>query len=221
METMVRGRTIRISRGRAKRASSNPISVLLIQAVMNRRGRRLIPIQLRPIPRHRIQCPLCRGLKRGRSHQAFRCGSQSLCLLSKTGFGQIKMRVYFSQGSDPMITDSVVGLNALAFRLAEFLATEDKRLFIVADTSASPQPYDALLAGVEFEKGTGPILVSLDSRQCLRVTGSIENLRTWCSFFVFPPDAKEGTHHHPEYVDRSEYIDRGTLSTIIEVRDAS
>ncbi|MHB8347179.1 MAG: hypothetical protein ACYDHM_08335 [Acidiferrobacterales bacterium] len=131
------------------------------------------------------------------------------------------MRIYFSQGSSPVITDSVAGLNALASRLAAWLAGGNENLLIEADTSGSPQPYQTLLPGVKFEKTTGPILVSLDPRSGLRVAGSPENLRTWCSYFKFPADAEEGDHHHPEYVDRSGYIDRLTLSVIIEVRDES
>ncbi len=116
-----------------------------------------------------------------------------------------------------MITDSVMGLNALAARLAKFLTSDDKCLFIAADTSGSPQPYDALLAGVEIEKGTGPILVARDSSKGLRVTGSVDNLKTWGSYFSFPADARHGDHHHPENVDRPNYIDSRTLSVIIEM----
>lgn len=130
------------------------------------------------------------------------------------------MRVYFSPESDPMITDTVAGLNALASRIAEFLDSEDRSLYLQADTTGSAAPYEALLPGVEFVRVDGPILVSLASEFGLRVTGSAENLRIWASHFKFSPHAVDGDHHHPEHVMRVGYIDSRTLSVIIEVQDA-
>ena len=129
------------------------------------------------------------------------------------------MRIYFDKTSDSMITDTVSGLNALASRLAAFLASSDQRLVLPADMSKSPAPYDTLLPGMEVEKQPGPILISADVRTGLRVVGSVENLSIWCSHFKFPATAKDGDHHHPEYVSRSEYINPRTLSVIIEVED--
>lgn len=117
-----------------------------------------------------------------------------------------------------MITGSVNELNALALHLSEFLAEQGQRTFFPADISGSAEPYRVLLRGIEIEKGSGPVLVSLEGRT-LRITGSTSNLQLWCSFFKFPADATEGDHHHPENVDRPRYIDPRTLSVIIEIRD--
>jgi hypothetical protein len=129
------------------------------------------------------------------------------------------MRIYYSPSSDPVITDTLSGLNTLSAQLQSFLASEEKRLFVRADTSGSPEPYASLLDGVEFKKSTGPILVSIEPAVGLQVSGSVENLCIWCSYFQFPASAVEGDHHHPEHVQRSGYLDSNTLSVIIEVRD--
>lgn len=129
------------------------------------------------------------------------------------------MRVYFSDHSDPMITDTVAGLNAIASRIKDFLESDDFELFIKAEDSGSPEPYDKLLSGVRLKKSNGPIMVSLHQNG-LHVTGSLENLKTWGSYFKFSLKATEGDHHHPEYVQRKEYISPASLSVIIEVQDA-
>jgi hypothetical protein len=129
------------------------------------------------------------------------------------------MRIYFSHQSDPMITDTVHQLKDTAERLKQFVDSMESRLFLQADTSGSPAPYEALLPGVEFTKGDGPILVSV-AQKGLQVRGSPENLKLWCAHFAFPADASEGEHHHPEHVHRPGYIDPRTLSVIIEVQNA-
>ena len=118
-----------------------------------------------------------------------------------------------------MISDSVAGLNVLATSLGRFLDSAEVHLFWDADISGSSQPYDRLLRGISFTKGAGPIKVQLADTLVLTVRGSQENLRTWCTFFAFPSDAKVGDHHHPEYVDRPGYIDPQSLPVIIEVSD--
>lgn len=117
-----------------------------------------------------------------------------------------------------MITDTVSALNSLSSRLNTFLASAEAQLFVPADTTGSPAPYASLLKGVHFEKGAGPILVTLEPNLGLRVNGSVENLAVWCSHFSFPVDATEGNHHHPEHVQRSGYLTPGTLSVIFEVQ---
>lgn len=89
------------------------------------------------------------------------------------------MRIYFAPKSGPMITDTVAGLNAIAQRLKQFLASSEPTIFLKADASGSPAPYESLLPGVEFAKTKGPVLVELLPKG-LRVSGSPENLSTWC-----------------------------------------
>jgi len=128
------------------------------------------------------------------------------------------MRIYFTPGTDPMITDTVDGLTALAARLATFVSSSEAEFHVHADTSGSAKPHETLLPGITFSKSGGPILVTLDHPRGLRVTGSRENLRLWCSHFEFPLSATDGNHHHPEQIWLDGYTDSCTLSVIIEVQ---
>lgn len=128
------------------------------------------------------------------------------------------MRIYFTPGHDPMITDTVAGLNALASRLTAFVFSSETEFHVHAETSGSPEPHESLLPGIVFSKAGGPILVTFDHPKGLRVSGSPENLSLWCSHFEFPLSATDGDHHHPEYIRRDGYIDSRTLSVIIEVQ---
>lgn len=129
------------------------------------------------------------------------------------------LRIYYSQRSAPMITDTVSGLNALASRLREFLASEAPELLIETQSTGSPEPYDVFLRGLRVVKGVGPVLVSAGLGCELTVQGAVDNLAVWCGHFAFPPEANDGEHHHPEYVSRPGYIHPNTLSVIMEIQE--
>ena len=129
------------------------------------------------------------------------------------------MRIYYTDGSDPMVTDTVASLNALAEQLGDFVASPRVELTIPAVTASSSAPYTALLPGICFTKREGPIMVTLEAGVGLSVVGTPENLALWCSYFRFPADATEGDHHHPEHEPRLGYISPNSLSVIIEVQD--
>jgi len=130
---------------------------------------------------------------------------------------EINMRIYFSPGSDPMITGTVDELNTLASKFSDFLSSSTDEIIIPAQTDVSPAPHDHLLPALRLYKRPGPIMVEIVSQVGLSVAGSPENLNIWCSEFRFPPSAEDGDHHHPESMGIPGYIQRGTLSTIIEV----
>ncbi len=125
------------------------------------------------------------------------------------------MRIYYSVGSDPVILDSIMGLNNIHDSLKGFMSSAEKTLSLTADTSGSPRPYNELLRGLEVEKSEGAIFVSVTAQRYLRIAGSVENLRIYIDFFQFA-EGEESHHHHPEYVDTPGYIKPGTLSLVIE-----
>lgn len=131
----------------------------------------------------------------------------------------MSIRIYFSEGSDPMITSTLEGLRSVAEATSEFLSSNKERLVLEADTKGSPNSYNKLLPGIEFEKGQGPIRISRLAQGGLHIVGSVENLRVWCEHFVFPPDAADGDHHHPDQVHRSGYVAPTSIPVIIEVRN--
>jgi hypothetical protein len=129
------------------------------------------------------------------------------------------IRIYYTEGSDPMVTDTVTGLNNLANHISEFVASPRVDLVLPAVTTLNPAPYEALLPSIRFTKSEDSIMVSIDPRVGLSVVGAPEKLALWCSHFHFPAQATEGDHHHPEHVHKSGYISPSSLSVIIEVQD--
>ena len=126
------------------------------------------------------------------------------------------MHIYYSEGSDPMILDSLDGMNGLYDQVMSFLQSDQRMLRIDADDKGDSGPYDERLAAFEFRKSDGPIMLSLSSSGILSAVGSVENLLIYAQSFRFSND-EEGNHHHPEYVDRERYMMPGTMSLIVEV----
>src|SRR5262245_28215770 len=118
------------------------------------------------------------------------------------------MRIYFSRGQDPMLLDSLVGMNALHEQLLRFVVSDQTVLALAADLSGIPAPYSELLAGLRIRKSEGPIHLRLTEDRWLSLTGSKENLSRYASFFEFD-ESEEGAHHHPEHVNVSGYITQG------------
>lgn len=129
------------------------------------------------------------------------------------------MRIYYSADSDPMILDSIAGLNEIHTRLTDFLGSDQSVIRLSADVSGSPGPSQELLPALEVVRTDGPVYVSVSSERALTVSGGTENLKIYAAHFRFRTD-EEGAHHHPEHVKRSGYIKPGTLSVIIEADTA-
>jgi hypothetical protein len=127
------------------------------------------------------------------------------------------MRIYYSEGSDPMITGKVAELNGIASELEAFLSSSAEEIYLPANTDGSPRPYQALLPGFRISRGSGPLSVTLEPSVGLSVSGSTENLATWCSHFRFAPESQDGDHQHTDHVHRSGYLQAGALHVIIEV----
>jgi hypothetical protein len=121
------------------------------------------------------------------------------------------MRILYSPRSDPMIVDTLSGLNRLAERLSVFLASDQKVLRLEVPVSGSPAPYDEFLPRLLIEKTNGPVLVALEADRTLSMRGAAENLSIYARSFHFRED-EIGAHHHP-HVDQ---IAPGTLSIIVE-----
>ncbi len=130
------------------------------------------------------------------------------------------MKIYFSEGSDPMITGSLVELNELAEKLQAFVVSRATEFVKLASTLENPAPYNALLHALRITKQNSPIKISIEPNHELSVVGSAENLAFWVSHFRFSDTSQGGDHHHPESYSRAGYIQTGSLSTIIEIEDA-
>lgn len=124
------------------------------------------------------------------------------------------MRIYYSTPDELMLLDSLEGMNALHAALRRFLASGAASIRLDAEQWGGSEPHDELLAGLEVEKGRGPILLSMTPAKWLHLTGSPENLERYVSHFQF---AEDGEHHHPEHVQGQGYISPISMSMILEV----
>jgi len=125
------------------------------------------------------------------------------------------MKIYFSPGQDPVLLDSLKGMNTIHDKLQGFLSSPSKSIYIEASQRSGPEPYDELLAGLEIHRSDGPINLSLAGNRRLHLIGSRDNLSRYFNFFKFREDEQD-THHHPEYVRVDNYIAKETMSLIVE-----
>ena len=126
------------------------------------------------------------------------------------------MKIFFSSHGDPMLLDSLAGMNSIYERLKLFLASAEKVIEIASSPGGKPDPYEELLCGIRVEKGEGPLNLSLTNNRWLHLIGSSGNLDRYIKYFKFRED-EGGNHHHPEYIAVEGYIARGTMSLIIEM----
>jgi len=128
------------------------------------------------------------------------------------------MKIFYSPDSNPMLLDSVEGMNKLHKELVSFLSSEQKQKKFEAETSGNPQPYEEFLCYLDILKSKGPINLSFTKDRGLFLEGSKENLEKYISHFQFEPD-EDGSHHHPDNSLEKDYIAKGTLGLIIEADD--
>jgi hypothetical protein len=128
------------------------------------------------------------------------------------------MKIFYSPESDPMLLDSVEGLNKLHKKLVSFLGSEQKQKIFEAETSGNPQPYDEFLTYLDILKSEGPINLSMTKDRGLLLEGSKQNLEKYIAHFQFEP-GEDGNHHHPDNSLEKGYIAKGTLGLIIEADD--
>jgi hypothetical protein len=131
------------------------------------------------------------------------------------------MHILFSHRSDPMLLDSLDGMNSTHRRLVEFLSSSQSELTLVAKRTGSPAPYDAFLSGFRVRKSEGPINLTLTDDGFLNLSGSSKNLSQYVAHFQFG-EKEESTHHHPEHALHNGrplrgYMAPGSLSLIVEV----
>ena len=109
------------------------------------------------------------------------------------------MHILFSPASDPMLLDSLEGMNGTHKRLIEFLASSQAEITLAAESSGSPAPYDAFLSGFRIRKSDGPVYLALTDDGYLNLRGSLDNLSRYFASFKFESD-EEMQHHHPEQI---------------------
>lgn len=125
------------------------------------------------------------------------------------------MRIFHSQGNDPMLLGSRAQLGRLHDTIRVFLSSSSFDLELPAKQDGEPAPYEAFLPGLRIRKTTGPIVLSQLPSSWLALEGSVENLVRYASYFYFRPEEESG-HHHPENCDVPGYVSQSSMNLIIE-----
>lgn len=119
-----------------------------------------------------------------------------------------------------MITGTLIEFNKLAEKSSLFALSSEDELVIPSSNLENPAEHPGQLKSLKLTKRESPIMISVQSNSELWVVGSAENLAFWASHFRFPETAQDGDHHHPESYSRADYIQKGSLSTIIEIEES-
>ena len=128
------------------------------------------------------------------------------------------MKIFYSSGSDPMLLDSVEGLNSLHKSLNEFIESGSRLKRFEAVRTGSPEPYQTFLPYFEVEVNDGPVKVEFGNENGLRLIGNRELLEKCIKAFRFKEN-EDGQHHHPIDFLGNDNVAPGTLGLIVEADD--
>ena len=128
-----------------------------------------------------------------------------------------RMRIYVDKKGGCYVYGSVSELQSVATSVSRFIEEKGTSMCIPTDSSGSPAPFTSALDGLEFEKGDGPLLVTIEDRRKLRIKGAKKHLATYASQFLFGGAASPGDHHHPELDYPPEYISAESVPVVIEI----
>ena len=126
------------------------------------------------------------------------------------------MRIYVDRKGGCHLYGSVCELHTVASSVSKFIEEEGASIRIAADPSGSPAPFKIALDCLEFVKGDGPLLVTIEGPK-LRVKGGTNQLASYASQFLFPDSASPGSHHHPELDYPPDYISSDSVPVVIEI----
>jgi len=127
------------------------------------------------------------------------------------------MRICGDKKGGCHIYGSAPELHAVATSVSKFIEEEGTSIYVAADPSGSPAPFKSALEGLEFVKGEGPLLVTIENRRKLRIKGATKHLASYASQFLFGGSASAGDHHHPELDYRPDYISADSVPVVIEI----
>jgi hypothetical protein len=112
------------------------------------------------------------------------------------------------------VSGTPADLNVVADKIKHL--EHGERLLIAADRSADPHPYARCMASLELNISSGPVRVTTEETR-VTVTGSQTAIRTFASYFRFEELAPSGTHHHFEWFEGNEYIEKGSAPLVLSI----
>jgi hypothetical protein len=102
------------------------------------------------------------------------------------------MQIFNSDVGDPMLSDSVPGLEELQRRFIRFLASDAERASFPARMDGNPEPYKEFLGGLRVRKDlhTSQLHISLD--RWLELAGPLAELQQFAKLLAAPTNGNHG-----------------------------
>ncbi|MGY0218402.1 Imm32 family immunity protein [Endozoicomonadaceae bacterium StTr2] len=85
------------------------------------------------------------------------------------------------------------------------------------DTSGSSTYYSALEESMIIKSGTGPALATYQKDLGIVVSGNLESLKSFASFFDFDEGDEAGCHNHWDSACGSDYVSDESLPIIVAI----
>jgi len=106
-------------------------------------------------------------------------------------------------------------LSSLAFRMKDFLRSDESILFRKASDDYDPSPYQECLTGLKIQKADQKIVISVEGVN-LCIKGDIFCLTNFLD--NIPADGEIGTHLHYDRVGREKFVSEKSLSITLSIR---
>ena len=113
------------------------------------------------------------------------------------------------------VSDDLLGMNVTERMISDFLCRdEETEISLEANTDIKPEPFNRVLKRLIIYKCSGPTLVK-EINGALVVSGSLENLERFLSFFEFDKESKTGEHSHFDYFEGDIYVHQDSKSMVV------
>jgi hypothetical protein len=89
---------------------------------------------------------------------------------------------------------------------------------VAARTTGLPAPYAHWLAELMVTVSESAIRASVVGETKLMISGALDKLDVFASFWDFAPDTASGTHSHHEYFEGNHWIERDSIPLVIGVK---
>ncbi|GGB22412.1 hypothetical protein [Agarivorans gilvus] len=94
---------------------------------------------------------------------------------------------------------------------------ENESIELSFDAEGCSGGFGTLEKAMIIKAGRGPAFAKYEDGVGIVLTGNIESLKVFASFFDFDPDSEVGCHYHWDEACDSNYVASGTLPIIVAV----
>ena len=128
------------------------------------------------------------------------------------------MKILFTSPDELEISGSYREMKEIKVNLCSLSEGFNTELFIDADSSASPSPYERALNSIQAFVSSGPTKISVDGNKVI-IEGSSESFDGLSTFFSFNEGDPSGTHNHHEYIEGDIYIHPDSIPTVMAIEE--